>query len=215
MTYEGQPLTEGTEYTLVYSANTAAGTGKVTLTGQGRFGGTTTASFAVRPRDISDAVATLDETAFDYNGTALKPAVTAVALDGATVNTYTTSYESNVDVGTGRVPVTGYGNYTGTAKGTFEIIDRDALETLNLPAALLTVGEEAFMGVSAQRITVPGNCTAIGARAFASCEALTLVELPASVTDIAADAFQGSPKVCILAPQGSEALAWAKAHDLR
>ena len=112
-----------------------------------------------------------------------------------------------------QIIVTGMGNYTGVAHGTFEIIDPQALATLNLPAGLQIIDEEAFTAVSAQRIVVPEGCLTLGARAFADCDGLKLVEVPDSVTDIADDAFEHT-NACILAPEGSDALLWAQAHGM-
>lgn len=61
-----------------------------------------------------------------YTGNELKPKVTV--YNGATLLTegkdYTVSYSNHVNVGTGKVTVTGKGNYIGTQSTTFKIVAR-------------------------------------------------------------------------------------------
>lgn len=119
-------LTNGTDYTVAYSNNTNAGTGKATITGKGNYTGTKSANFTIRPRAISGNVSiTLSETSYVFNATARKPKVTAkdIARNVTLVeNTdYTVAYSNNVNAGTATVTVTGKGNYTGTGTATFTI----------------------------------------------------------------------------------------------
>ncbi len=60
---------------------------------------------------------------------------------------------------------------------------------LTLPALLTEVEDEAFMGIAAQRVTVPEGVTTIGERAFAGCENLLVADLPAHLTTLPATAF--------------------------
>lgn len=69
-----------------------------------------------------------------YTGSALTPSV-SVTLNGITLTKgtdYTVSFSNNTNIGTATVTVTGVGNYTGQAKGYFEILapDLDAVEGL-------------------------------------------------------------------------------------
>ena len=71
----------------------------------------------------SIAKATVTAKTVTYTGKALKPAVT-VKLSGKTLKSgtdYTVAYSKNVNAGKAKVTVTGKGNYTGTAAGTFTI----------------------------------------------------------------------------------------------
>ena len=73
---------------------------------------------------IADAVVTLDESSFTYDGQAKEPAVSSVVLGNTTLTQstdYTFEYTDNTDAGTGTVTVTGQGIYTGTATATFTI----------------------------------------------------------------------------------------------
>ena len=74
------------------------------------------------------ATATVSAANQTYTGSALKPSP-AVTLNGKMLTKdidYTVSYSNNVNAGTATVTVTGKGNYTGTAKGTFKISAADA-----------------------------------------------------------------------------------------
>ena len=77
-------------------------------------------------------------------------------------------------------------------------------DTLVLPAALSEVDEEAFAGISAQKVVIPDTVTSVGSRAFADCSNLLLVELPSDCSGFAPDAFQGSgPIMTYAAPESS------------
>ena len=81
-----------------------------------------TVSFTIKPASISAASVTVSGT-FTYNGSAQTPSC-AVKLGSKTLSTgtdYIVSYRNNVNAGTAAVTVTGKGNYTGTAQGSFVI----------------------------------------------------------------------------------------------
>ena len=76
---------------------------------------------------ISDAVITLEQTSYTYDGTEKKPAVSSVVLGGTTLNDneFTVSYSNNTNVSAAATPtvtVTGLRKYTGTATETFTIL---------------------------------------------------------------------------------------------
>ncbi|MBR5301971.1 MAG: InlB B-repeat-containing protein [Clostridia bacterium] len=82
--------------------------------------------------------------------------------------------------------------------------------TIELPAMLRVVEEEAFAQSGAQAFTVGSNCSGIESRAFAGCENLVLITLPASVSAIADNAFEGCNGFVIAAPAGSYAIDYAQ-----
>ena len=116
-------LTNGTDYTVSYSNNTNAGTGKVTITGTGKYTGSVTKTFTINAKSISGATVTLSQTSYTYDGNEKKPTVTV--KDGSKTlsngNDYTVSYSNNKNVGTAKVTVTGKGNYSGTKNVNFTI----------------------------------------------------------------------------------------------
>lgn len=77
----------------------------------------------VSAKNISGLTASLSPTSYVYNGTARNPSVTL--KDGSTTLTngthYTVAYSNNTNVGTGKVTITGKGNYTGSKELTFSI----------------------------------------------------------------------------------------------
>ena len=73
--------------------------------------------------DISQCSATLNTTAYTYNGSARKPSAT-VTYQGMTLEPgtdYTISYSNNVNVGEATAIVTGTGNYKGSVTLKFKI----------------------------------------------------------------------------------------------
>ena len=80
--------------------------------------------------------------------------------------------------------------------------------TLKLPAALKTVGEEAFYGnTSLGRVVVPDGTTRIDARAFAN-SSVSEVELPDTLTYIADDAFANCGDIAFSVPENCYAYEW-------
>ncbi len=120
-------LVAGTDYTVSYSDNTNVGTATVTVTGKGDYTGAKSASFKVVPASLAKAtIAPIPRQL--RTGKALEPAV-AVTLGGRALvagTDYTVAYKDNTSVGTATVTVTGKGNYTGTARATFEIVEGPA-----------------------------------------------------------------------------------------
>ena len=72
-----------------------------------------------------------------------------------------------------------------------------------LPAGLLTIEEEAFAGISAQRVEVSWNVGAIGPRAFADCPNLLAISIPDTVTSIDDSALAGCGSVTVFGPSRS------------
>ena len=74
-----------------------------------------------------------------------------------------------------------------------------------LPKLLTLIEESAFEGISAEKVEVTGNVTAIEARAFADCKKLREIILPASVKKIDDTAFAGCENVTVYGEKGTEA----------
>ena len=112
-------LVEGTDYSLEYSGNVNAGTGTVRVIFQGRYTGTMTREFTIRPKDLSQAAIVLSQSSYTFDGKAKQPAVSISGLSGGT--DYTVTYKNNTNAGTATVNASGKGNYCGTASATFRI----------------------------------------------------------------------------------------------
>ncbi|NBK79664.1 hypothetical protein D5272_13985 [bacterium D16-76] len=122
---DGEKVIPADEYTVEYSNNTNVGTtATVTITDKtgGNYTVSGTTTFTITAKPLTGAKVETTGT-FTYTGNALTPAPT-VTLDGKTLteNTdYTVAYDKNTDAGTATITVTGKGNYSGTAQGTFTI----------------------------------------------------------------------------------------------
>lgn len=117
VSYNGEPLREGTDYTLSYSNNTNPGTATVTVSGTGNFTSSVSRSFTISGKGISNLNATLSEDFYLYDGDAHKPAVTVKDGDNLLVSgtDYTVSYSNYINAGTATVTITGKGRYNGTS----------------------------------------------------------------------------------------------------
>ena len=115
---------DASNYTVKYENNKNAGTANVTVTGTGNYSGELKGTFIISQKDITGANVTIPQESYEYTGTEIKPEVTVTLSDGTGLifgTDYTVSYEDNTDIGTATVNVTGRGNYTGKAKGSFGI----------------------------------------------------------------------------------------------
>ena len=150
ITYDGERLKKGTDYTVTYSNNVKVGTAKCKITGKGSFKGTKTVSFKIVTKNSSKTgtsgsksgsktgsksgkknsttkkkfTVKVTSASVTYNGSAKKPDI-KVTVSGKTIakTNYTVTYKDNKNVGKATVTVKGkgdYKNYTGEA--TFRII---------------------------------------------------------------------------------------------
>ena len=137
VTWNGTTLTENTDYTCAYSDNVNIGenTATVTITGSGNFNGSVTKSFSITPADLSAAVISGLNNA-EYTGSEIRQ-TPQVVLGGVTLaegSDYTVAYSGDlVNVGTVTVTVTGCGNYTGTAYGSYAIVEKHTETGTNPP----------------------------------------------------------------------------------
>ncbi|MBO6140875.1 MAG: cellulase family glycosylhydrolase [Ruminococcus sp.] len=124
--FGSKTLVKDTDYSVAYSSNTKAGTGKVTVTGKGSYKGTASKTFTITKKSLSSLKPTAAAASYAYTGKAITPDVTlkngSTALKKGT--DYTLTYKANKAIGTATITVTGKGNYTGTAKCTFKIVPK-------------------------------------------------------------------------------------------
>lgn len=123
--YGNTTLKKNTDYTVAYSNNVTAGTGTITITGKGIYGGSVKKTFTIKKLGIS-ATAVSGTGNKVYTGSAIKP-VPAVKVGGRTLKNgtdFTVSYKSNTEPGTATLKVTGKGNYSGSVSKTFKITAR-------------------------------------------------------------------------------------------
>lgn len=135
--YSGETtaLVKGTDYTISYENNVDSspskdGSGKVTITGVGSYVGSVTYTFYIWQRAISDSTVTASSPAAQYyTGKPLTPKPTVkhgktVLVEGTD---YALTYANNTKVGTATITVKGKGNYSGSRKVTFAIIEKPKL----------------------------------------------------------------------------------------
>ena len=111
-------LAEGVDFTYSYNNNVNAGTATVTANLKGNYSGSVSATFAIRPAQLTSVTAPDQQ----WDGRAKTPAP-AVWAGGISVpaDGYSASYANNVNVGTATVTATGRGNFAGTVSGRFQI----------------------------------------------------------------------------------------------
>lgn len=140
--YGNATLKKNTDYTVAYSNNVNAGTGTITITGKGIYGGSVKKTFTIKRLGIS-ATAVSGTGNKVYTGSAIKP-VPAVKVGGRTLKNgtdFTVSYKNNTEPGTATLSVTGKGNYSGSVSKTFRITAR-AINDVEV-----TVPDTVFTGV--------------------------------------------------------------------
>ena len=130
ITYNGATLTKGTDYTLTYSNNVNVGTATVTIKGQGNFKGTTSKTFSISARAMSDtSVANVSSQTYTGNSISPLPTITYNNKTLKKDTDYTLSYSNNTNDGTATITITGKGNFTGTTSKTFSISARAMSDT--------------------------------------------------------------------------------------
>lgn len=134
---------------------------------------------------------------------------------------WTVSDSRVVSVQNGTITACGEGNAVVTAifagGNTLQIsvLVEESLNSLQQPAVLTAIADEAYAGTANVQRVSAGNClTSVGARAFADMESLVQAELPASVVSIADNAFSRSPDVVIICEKGSYAETFAVDNGL-
>ncbi len=220
--YANSSLTKDVDYTVVYQDNINVGTARVTVTGIGNYTGTVTKTFTIAKGDsqkpgvpnvkeLSKCTITLSKTAYTYDGTAKKPAVTV--KDGATIlkagTDYTVAYRDNKNAGKAKAVITGKGNYKGTVTKTFTITVKKG-ESHRAGAYQYEVtgaSTVSMTGLTDKKITkvkVPNTVkiggksfrvTAIGNGAFEKNKKITSVETGNKVKTIGTSAFEDCTKL--------------------
>ena len=122
----GTKLKEGTDYTVTYAKGRKnVGTYKVTIKLKGKYSGTKTLTFKIKPINVSKCKITLSTTSYTYNGKTKTPSVTVKNASGKKLKKgtdYTVTYaKGRKNVGTYKVTVKMKGKYSGTKTLTFKI----------------------------------------------------------------------------------------------
>ncbi len=193
--YGGGQLTEGTDYTITYSNNTAIGTASFTVTGIGRYTGTVTGTFNI----VSGVVY---ELSYDFDDVALTATVTGVSYFG-TSDSFGIVIPSTVEHNGAVYTVTEIGDnaFGASSASQFTTDDpRRKISSVAIPATVERIGQYAFASGSVsdwnalETVTFvdisSSKLTTIDIGAFQGCGNLTSFVFPASVETIANRAFE-------------------------
>ncbi len=134
-------LVKDVDYTVAYSNNVNAGTATVTCTGQGNYSGQAQKTFTINPAKLTSV--TLAQTEFMFNLYDPQPQTAEIDVVKAgdlivPVEGYDVEGNTQTDVNTYTVKVTGKTNFTGTVTADFVIKDTEVPGT----AAETESGEE-------------------------------------------------------------------------
>ncbi len=121
-------LKENDDYTVEYTDNTDAGTGKCKITGKGNFAGSQILEFTILGTDInSEEISVTVEDGLVYDGTEKKPGVT-VTKNGTALKEdedYEVIYAGLTNVGEAELTINGKGIYFGTRSAKYSIAPAD------------------------------------------------------------------------------------------
>ncbi len=148
--------TEGTDFTVTYPEDMVnAGDKTITVTGMGNYTGTVEVDYTIERAPIDAAEITAE--AQVYTGEALEPDFT-VELNGKKLKhheDFVFEYSNNVNVGEGKIEITGVDNYVGQAEGTFAITSAPADLTAETYLGETMTGDFTYGDV----ITIKGAVT--------------------------------------------------------
>lgn len=132
-------------YTVSYKNNTNAGEASIIITGNDEYTGTASTTFRIQQFDVSKCTLVLESDAYEYTGSQISPAVTAIMAGDKEIavgKDFSTVYSGNTNVGTGKVTLTARtgSNYTGSVSGSFTIT------AVNIENAEIAVADQTYTG---------------------------------------------------------------------
>ncbi|MBE5864875.1 MAG: BspA family leucine-rich repeat surface protein [Lachnospiraceae bacterium] len=126
VTCKGKTLVKGVDYIASYENNIEQGKAIVTVTGQGEYAGTKTATFKIVGESIAKAQISGIEDKL-YTGQ-IQTQNVKVELGGKTLayeTDYTVEYGKNINAGTAEIKIIGVGKYSGVIRKKFKIAAYD------------------------------------------------------------------------------------------
>ena len=149
----GKTLRENTDYTVVVTPHTDAGSYTLTINGMGNYTGTATSNWKITPKTVTNPTIKLSSGPFTYTGQKIEPTVT-VMDEGKTIpaSEYTVSYENNTNAGTAKIILkdNDVGNYIVSGGAEFTI---DKAQATCTPP---TANDLTYNG-TAQQLFGPGS----------------------------------------------------------
>ncbi len=129
-------LAEDVDYTVEYGENINKGVGTFTIKGLNRFEGQeVNGTFKIGTSLVGATILTEYEN-YEFTGEKIEPNVT-VTFENSVLEQgkdYVVSFNSNINIGKGRITVTGIGEYIGSVYGYFDIVSRAAQEHHHSPS---------------------------------------------------------------------------------
>ncbi len=122
--YQGNKLTEGTDYSLTYENTVEEGTATVTIIGKGAYKGTKTISYWIYKKSLEDCEENIAYTSVQADGTAKRPHITVKNENGDLLNEntdYILEYRNNIYPGEAVVTIIGKGIYKGKKEVSYQI----------------------------------------------------------------------------------------------
>lgn len=146
VTYKGNALVKGVDYTVEYENNINAGKATVTVIGMGNYAGTKDVPFQIVGTDISKATVygIVDKV---YNGEKQEQEFT-ISVNGTTLTEadYDVTYSKNINAGKAAIIITGKGKYSGTIKTGFTIKPYDiAKDELDLITGIYSLSMREYI----------------------------------------------------------------------
>ena len=175
----GKTLSEGNDYTLVYTGNISAGKAKITAYGIGDYKGSISTTFTIRGTSLSADDVSVSNTTFDYTGGLIEPAVTVKHDSAALVKDkdYYVVYTDNLDPGTAKATVIGLGVYYGSVDVEFTI------RATSVPVEKVTLNRDSATVVIGKTVSL----TATVSPADASDKRVTWISYDTSVAQVSSD----------------------------
>ena len=132
--YGSTRLVKGTDYTVSYSDNINVGTATITVKGKGKYAGSVTKKFTVKPLDVNSSYArlTIPYASYTYTGKVITPKLSFTFKDGSVIpaSEFKVTYSSNIKVGKAKITVAPLtSNIKGTYTKTFVV--KPAKQTIN------------------------------------------------------------------------------------
>ena len=135
------------DYEITCENNINVGTVDFVVQGKGKYKYCSQkAKFEIMPRYFSYDYKTNYQKEFEYTGEEIKPNVDFYYKNIKLKNgiDFKVSYESNINAGSGRIIITGIGNYTGKATEVFRINKKEIDEVILKEKNITYTGEEIF-----------------------------------------------------------------------
>ena len=145
--FEGNVLTENIDYIVEYSNNINVGEAQALVKGIGNYTGEQTISFKITAKDIGN-LEFVDIENQKCTGKAIEPDIVIKDGDKKLVlgEDYQVYYDNNVNIGTASVKVIGQGNYQGTVRLSFEIVENPIMNiSLDKNEIILNKGESSTL----------------------------------------------------------------------